>query len=66
MKNNNHLPLYLFFEQLQKNRFALDIISYQQVLKAMQGGFGLQSQDELFQLCKMVWYKPHHDFVCKL
>jgi uncharacterized protein with von Willebrand factor type A (vWA) domain len=63
MKNNYQLPLYLFFEQLQKNRFALDIISYQQVLKAMQGGFGLNNQSELFQLCKMVWYKPQHDLV---
>jgi hypothetical protein len=65
MKENQpyQLPLYLFFEQLQKNRFALDIVCYQQVLKAMQGGFGLNSEVELFQLCKMVWYKPQHDFV---
>jgi hypothetical protein len=65
MKENQpyQLPLYLFFEQLQKNRFALDIVSYRQVLKAMQGGFGLNSETELFQLCKMVWYKPQHDFV---
>lgn len=60
------LPLYPFFKQLQaydrqKQRKALGTDVYFQFLEVVGQGYGLQSKEELFWVCKMLWLKPYHD-----
>ena len=60
------LPLFLFFKQLeaydrQKKHRALGMDSYFQFLEVIGQGYGLQSKEELYWICKMLWFKPYHE-----
>ena len=58
-------PLYPFFRKLQaydrqKKRKALGVDLYLQFIEVIGKGYGLQSKEELFWICKMLWQKPYH------
>lgn len=55
------LPLKNLFSQLQKAGLAIGLSEYQLLLKALQGGYGLQSRSELKQLCQMLWAKSSEE-----
>ncbi|MEL6842092.1 MAG: hypothetical protein AAFP02_02670, partial [Bacteroidota bacterium] len=52
------LPLYAFFSALRRYNFALGVSDYALLLEALNGGYGLQSEQDLLRLCRTLWFKP--------
>lgn len=56
------LPLYSFFQALRKHGFAMGVDDYGNLLEALNGGFGLKSDQDLLQLCRLLWFKPNQSW----
>lgn len=57
----DNLPLLELFTRLREAGLPLGIDDYQAVLKAMQGGFGIENQAALGRLCRTLWTKSKQD-----
>lgn len=53
----DELPLLELFTRLRNAGLPLGISEYQWVLKALQGGFGLENRAQLKRLCQTLWIK---------
>jgi uncharacterized protein with von Willebrand factor type A (vWA) domain len=56
-QNIEILPLFSFFKKLRHHDFDLGLEEYSILIKALQGGFGLESENGLLFLCKKLWLK---------
>ncbi len=55
------LPLLDLFNSLREADFPLGLDDYEALLLALQGGFGIATEDALVRLCKMLWVKSTDD-----
>jgi uncharacterized protein with von Willebrand factor type A (vWA) domain len=55
--NNTELPLLELFNRLREHGLPLGIDDYLLILRALQGGFGVESRGALEQLCCTLWTK---------
>lgn len=51
------LPLFELYTRLQEAGLPLGLNEYTQLLKALQGGFGLPDRQALARLCRALWVK---------
>lgn len=58
---NNELPLFDLFNYLRQRGVPLGIDDYTALLRSIQAGFGIESQDSLKRLCSMLWIKNEAD-----
>lgn len=60
------IPLLRFFLDLRAydkqslGRLGLGIDEYLLALETLDHGYGLEGADELFSICKALWFKPYH------
>lgn len=52
-----NLPLYELFTRLRQAGLPLGIDEYQELLLALQGGFGIRDRATLARVCKTLWVK---------
>ncbi len=57
-KQEAELPLFGFFKALRKSGFVLGIDDYALLWESWNGGFGLENSQELYRLCRSLWFKP--------
>ncbi|MEC4806394.1 MAG: hypothetical protein SAJ72_19240 [Jaaginema sp. PMC 1080.18] len=50
-------PLLTLWKKLRKTGFSLTLEDYQQLLKATEAGFGVESPEKLCQTCQILWAK---------
>lgn len=55
------LPLFELYTRLQEAGFPLGLKEYTQLLKALQGGFGLPDREALSRLCCALWVKNEEE-----
>ncbi|MEM6805910.1 MAG: hypothetical protein AAF696_31225, partial [Bacteroidota bacterium] len=53
-----HLPLYPFFEALRKKGSQLGMDEYFSFIEALSKGFGLRGTEDLYRICKLLWFNP--------
>ena len=59
------LPLYQLFEQLctyerrQLKHHTLSPQNYLELVEVLVRGYALVSPEDLYRLCKLLWFKPH-------
>ena len=51
------LPLYELFDRLREQGFPLGVDDYLLLIRALQGGFGVQDREALADVCCAVWAK---------
>lgn len=57
MNSGSDLPLVELYTKLREAGLPIGIDEYQSVLRAMQGGFGINDRGALKRLCQTVWVK---------
>lgn len=57
----HELPLLDLFNSLREADLPLGVDDYEALLLALQGGFGIATEDALVRLCKMLWVKSTDD-----
>lgn len=55
------LPLFELYTRLQEAGLPLGLKEYSQLLKALQGGFGLPNREALSRLCCALWVKNEEE-----
>jgi uncharacterized protein len=55
------LPLFEIFTRLRQADVPLGVDEYALLMRALQAGFGIESQEALAQLCRMLWIKSDED-----
>jgi len=57
----HNLPLLDLFNSLREADLPLGLDDYEALILALQGGFGIATEDALVRLCKMLWVKSTDD-----